>query len=93
MCFYRKRKLHSHACEFSEQDLEMPHKRKLFWNAFHIMRHDNLLRLKFLEQQKQRSKIKINTLNNLVDRLRNNDQNVCVADSFKVIDIGLQSSV
>lgn len=70
VCFFRKKKLMRYCGDFEEKDLETPRKRKLFWNIYQRTNQIKQKKIKVLKQKNLRLKLKVNTLNNLVDDLQ-----------------------
>lgn len=85
---FRKRKLFRYSGDFTEQDLETPRKRKMFWNAYKVMCRENKMRIRSLEQKSRRLQLKVNSLNNLIDDLqKQNKTNAIGSYMLKVIPV------
>lgn len=84
----RKRKLLRYSGDFTEQDLETPRKRKMFWNAYRVMCQEHKMRIRCLEPKARRLQLKVNSLNSLADDLQNqNKTNAIGSYMLKVIPI------
>ncbi|KAL4135522.1 hypothetical protein QTP88_007128 [Uroleucon formosanum] len=65
-----KRKYYRYIGDFSEEDLETPKRRKLFWNTHTKMLDEKNKKIRLLEQKNRRLESKISSLNTLVDELK-----------------------
>lgn len=66
----KKRKLLRYAGDFSEEDLETPRKRKMFWKTYQQMIKTKNDKIKLLQQKNRSLKSQINNLNSLIDDLQ-----------------------
>ncbi|KAL4112821.1 hypothetical protein QTP88_016546 [Uroleucon formosanum] len=65
-----KHKYYRYIGDFSEEDLETPRRRKLFWNTHIKMLVKKNQKIRLLQQKNRRLKSKISSLNTLVDELK-----------------------
>ncbi|KAL4136311.1 hypothetical protein QTP88_007859 [Uroleucon formosanum] len=65
-----RRKYYRYIGDFSEEDLETPRRRKLFWNTHTKMLDEKNQKIRLLEQKNRRLESKISSLNTLVDELK-----------------------
>ncbi|KAF0711424.1 THAP-type domain-containing protein, partial [Aphis craccivora] len=65
-----KRKYYHYIGDFTEEDLETPRRRKLFWNTHTKMLDEKNQKIRFLEQKNRRFESKISSMNTLVDELK-----------------------
>ena len=56
--------------DFCEEDLETPRKRKMFWTTYQKMMKNKDDKIKMLQQSNRTLKTKINSLNNLIHNLK-----------------------
>jgi len=59
-----------YAEDFSEEDLETPRKRKMFWRTYQKIIKTKNDKTKCIQQNNGRLKFKINNLNSLIDDLQ-----------------------
>ncbi|KAL4156145.1 hypothetical protein QTP88_000180 [Uroleucon formosanum] len=65
-----RRKYYRYIGDFSEEDLETPRRRKLFWNTHTKMLDEKNQKIRLLERKNRRLESKISSLNTLVDELK-----------------------
>ncbi|KAL4136355.1 hypothetical protein QTP88_007903 [Uroleucon formosanum] len=65
-----RRKYYRYIGDFSEEDLETPRRRKLFWNTHTKILDEKNQKKRLLEQKNRRLESKISSLNTLVDELK-----------------------
>ncbi|XP_025192111.1 THAP domain-containing protein 1-like [Melanaphis sacchari] len=70
----KKRKLLRYAGDFSEEDLETPRKRKMFWKTYQQMIKTKNDKIKLLQQKNRSLKSQINNLNSLIDDLQSQNK-------------------
>lgn len=74
-----------YAGDFSEENLETPRKRKIFWKTYQQMLKNKDNKLKMLQQDNRRFKLKIDNLNNIIkDLLNQNKLNASGSHMLKV---------
>jgi len=84
---FSKRKYYRYIGDFSEEDLENPRRRKLFWNTHTKMLDEKNQKIRLLEQKNRRLESKISSLNTLVDELKKECQlNASYSHILKVIN-------
>lgn len=84
---FSKRKYFRYIGDFSEEDLETPRRRKLFWSTHIKMLDEKNQKIKLLEQKNRRLESKISSLNTLVDKLKKDCQlNASYTHILKVIN-------
>ncbi|XP_060862412.1 uncharacterized protein LOC132939331 [Metopolophium dirhodum] len=66
----KKRKLLRYAGDFSEEDVETPRKRKMFWRTYQQMIKTKNDKIKLLQQKNRSLKLQINNLYSLIDDLQ-----------------------
>jgi len=85
--FFSKRKYYHYIGDFTEEDLETPRRRKLFWNTHTKMLDEKNQKIRFLEQKNRRFESKISSMNTLVDELKKECQlNASYSHILKVIN-------
>lgn len=78
---HRKRTLFRYVGDFSEQDLESPCKRKMFWNSYQVMRQKNYKQINCLRQKNSRLQKQVHTLKNLVADLQSKNKTNVTGES------------
>jgi len=82
---FRKRKFFRYCGDFTEQDLETPRKRKMFWSAYQKSCQEKNKRIRQLNQKSRNLQLKIDTLNELIDKLeKQNKTNAICSYMLKV---------